>query len=414
MYRFALFVLIVLSLAVNTYAQPAKLILDSQTHQPLPKATIFDKNGRVVGIASQRGEVPYISDESYPLSVRYIGYETAIVKTPNSFPVLMRESVSDLPEIVVQSRKNQILHLLGYVREYSTVTTYSDTVFMFREKLVDFMLPGKGVRKFNGWSHPRVMASKSYYNFKNINCVDSVSDYFPEHFSWCDWVGIQNNIPLPQGLRNNDFALDTVKGKYSPAVIWKRSEDRVDLDIDILADRANYKYVNALAGYLDADMDFRRLNIHYLFDNVADTVADAKNLSAYSFNIESSGRGRNLSRLLLPPGQPYVETYAEVYIIDSEYISRKEATEWQQRQFNDDLSQFELPADIPELSPSIVELIDRVKNSNPDQARLFMQPDKRLGREQKRMTLLKRLKGMLGIYSQKVIYHKPGSRSGNK
>lgn len=76
MYRFALFVLIVLSLAVNTYAQPAKLILDSQTHQPLPKATIFDKNGRVVGIASQRGELPYISDESYPLSVRYTGHRT--------------------------------------------------------------------------------------------------------------------------------------------------------------------------------------------------------------------------------------------------------------------------------------------------------------------------------------------------
>ena len=188
----------------------------------------------------------------------------------------MRESVSDLPEIVVQSRKNQILHLLGYVRGI----LHRDYIFRYRvyvsREIGRFHASRQGVRKFNGWSHPRVMASKSYYNFKNINCVDSVSDYFPEHFSWCDWVGIQNNIPLPQALRNNAFALDTVKGKYFPAVIWKRSEDRVDLDIDILADRANYKYVNALAGYLDADMDFRRLNIHYLFDNVADTVADAK------------------------------------------------------------------------------------------------------------------------------------------
>lgn len=54
-----------------------------------------------------------------------------------------KRSVTELPEVLVESPKRNMLHVMAYVREYSNLTTYSDTVILFREKMVDFMLPVK-------------------------------------------------------------------------------------------------------------------------------------------------------------------------------------------------------------------------------------------------------------------------------
>lgn len=53
-------------------------------------------------------------------------------------------------------------------------------------------------------------------------------------------------------------------------------EDKAYLDIDVLADRENYKWVPAISSYLDTDMDFRRLDLKYAFHNVSDTVVNGK------------------------------------------------------------------------------------------------------------------------------------------
>ena len=101
----------------------------------------------------------------------------------------------DLPEVLVESRKNSVLHILAYLREYSTMTTYSDTVFMFREKIVDYMLPVGRKSKFHGWTKPRMLTSKSYYRFSNHNGLDSIyrSDY-----------RIQMSVPI-QYMANSDL-----------------------------------------------------------------------------------------------------------------------------------------------------------------------------------------------------------------
>ena len=405
--------LFLLTLSFTLWGQSRCVVLDSLSRAPLPKATIFDNEGRVVALTSDKGVIPYVSASAYPITIRYIGYEPVTVAAPGAYTVLMNTAISDLPEMVVTSRKNQILHMLAYVREFSTLTTYSDTVFLFREKVVDYMLPDRAVRRFSGWSTPRVIASKSYYHFTNSEGLDSVSDAFPEHFSWCDWIGVIKSADLPLTLRDTTCATDTTMAKYTPAIVWRRYEDKAELDIDVLADRENYKWVPAIRTYLDTDMDFRRLDLKYAFHNVSDTVVTAKNISAYSFHIESNGRGRNLKRLFDSPGPAYVDTYAEVYVVDSEYISVREARKWEGKHMASNQIDIELPPYVPDLDVSVHRLIDRVEKVNHGYARLFVKPDHRLGREQKRRGFLKYLKAMLGIYSSKVNYQMP-SRTGNK
>lgn len=71
-----------------------------------------------------------------------------VLESEVSDTVFLRESKAQLSEIVVESRRHKVLHMLAYVREYSTMTSYTDTVFLFREKMVDYMLTPDGSVKF--------------------------------------------------------------------------------------------------------------------------------------------------------------------------------------------------------------------------------------------------------------------------
>ena len=247
--------------------------------------------------------------------------------------------VKVLPELLVNPKKRQVLHLNGYLREYSTLTTYSDTVLLFREKTVDFMVPVRKTGNYRGWLSPRVLASRSYYHFTNSSGLDSVSNHFGQHFSWSDWVGIFKRHDLPDRLRREDVANDTVYGKYSPSLIWKRNEEKVELEVDVMADQAN--------------------------------------ILCMSSNIEPNGRGRNLRYLMNSDGPMYVDTHAELYITDIEYMTVREACRLEKNPPSAEEVGIKAPANAPELHPAICELVERVDNFDYIGHRLIEKADPR-------------------------------------
>ena len=58
----------------------------------------------------------------------------------------------------------------------------------------------------------------------------------------------------------------------------------------------------------------------------------------------------------------FVSTYAEVYILDKEYITVKEAKKWDKHNFMTDEIGIYRPLEAPELQPSILDLMARVDN----------------------------------------------------
>lgn len=357
----------------------AVIVVDAASGEPLAKASVFDRRGNFIGLTSTSGRMPLVEDESYPIVIRYLGYDPKTVKRPGTTRIRMSENAAQLPEVVVRSDIKRALHILGYMREYSTLTTYTDTVVLFREKMVDFMLPEQGVRKFSGWTLPRMLSCRSYYQFRNAEGLDSVSDAFPDHFSWSDWVCIPRRIPLSEKVRATGSATDTIRGKWAMSRLWRRSADRVFLDVDILTDTVNRRFVPQLSSFIKDDIDFRRLDVRYVFDNCNDDAVTADNLSGMSFNIESRGRGRNLERLFRSHGPAYVDTYAELYIVDKEYIPIKEAKQWEKFAMERGNVAMLVPDGLPELPASTRELIARVENIDVADIRLKTEIDPRIG-----------------------------------
>ena len=308
------------------------------------------------------------------------------------------ERVAELPEVIVESKKHQVLHLIGYVREYSTLSTYSDTVLLFREKTVDFMVPMRRTKGYEGWTSPRLLASRSYYHFTNADGLDSVSDHFRQHYSWSDWVDIVSSQPIPAALRNNREATDTTYGKYSAATIWRRNDDIIHLDLDLLADRANRVWVPELFEYFGNKVEFTKFTMKYLFDRTENDAVYADNVTWMSFNIESNGRGRNLREIFHKDDPIYVNTYAEVYITDREYMTVKEAGKWEKKPPRGEEIGIRAPREAAPLSPAIASIAERVKAIDPEALRLDDIPDPRyVGRDlSKKKTVWGRIKSIFG------------------
>lgn len=97
----------------------------------------------------------------------------------------MVENSTVLSEVTVESYGRKILHMLTYVREYSTLTIYTDAVSLFREKMAVYMLPPEDKGSCMRWRNPRVLSSKSDYRFLNSDGLDGVSDHCSCLLSLC-------------------------------------------------------------------------------------------------------------------------------------------------------------------------------------------------------------------------------------
>lgn len=396
--------------AVGASERPT-VVADAATKRPLPGASVFDCRGKGVGVSNSAGHIPYISPQSYPVTVRYLGYRQSAITSADVDTVFLNEIYTELPEVVVESRQSKVMHILAYVREYSTLYTYSDTVFLFREKMVDYMITPDKRMRFKGWDMPRVLKSKSYYRFTDAAGLDSVSDACRHHFSWSDWMGLVPPPQLPPSLKGNAASSDTVYGKYSPAEVWSRRDERVTIDVDVLADTCSRKWVPNLSTFFRNGLDFERFRVNYNYDNVTADSLSMVDLKGYSFNIESNGRGHEMFRFNSVYEPFFVSTYGEVYILDKEFITVKEAKKWQRRIASSDYDILE-PADAPPLTPDICALIDRVNLIDSEEVRLALEPDHRLGSGRgvvkqnfgdRALMLLKQFTGISRIRSQRKL-----------
>ncbi len=414
--RYAVIFLAILLSILGVNGQMRRVVVaDSISHAVLAGASLFDHQGNVIGISDNKGRLPYISSGSYPVTVRYLGFQEKVVERYDNDTVFLQEVATELPEVLIESQHHKVLHILAYMREYSTLSTYTDTVFLFREKMVDYMLTPDRKVKYKGWRNPRILKSKSYYHFTNAQGLDSVSDKCNHHFSWSDWIGIVQSPQLPATIKNIEYGSDTLRGKYSVTEVWKRNNDRVIIDVNVLADTTSRKWVPNLSVFFKKHIDFENFRLQINYGNVVGDSIAMTDLAGYSFNIESNGRGHDMFKFNHKDEPFYVSTYAEVYILDKEYITVKEAKKWAGRKFDTSELDMIVPAESPELQLSVRKLMARVDAINHNDVRLDFVPDRRLMSSrrvhkqnigQRALSLLKSLTGITSYKSRRNLNKK--------
>lgn len=287
----------------------------------------------------------------------------------------------ELPEVKVSTKHRPILHLTGYIRELSTMSSSSDTLTLYREKWVDFMIPTGKEKRYHGWSDPRLLKAKSYYKWTDASGLDSVSDRANHHFSWSDWVSLPRRANFPALLAGNRLGTDTVMGKYSPTEIWRKDSAGVNVTVNVLADSTRRKWTPRLAGPLWRDTEFERLVMDYRFSDTDTFSVKPQNLDRLSCSIESMGRGHDMFRFKhYQDPILYISTYFDLTITEREYLTVKDARRKEKNQelaIQDAMLIFESER-VPRDS-IITDLIARVNAIDHDARRLGMDIDTRVG-----------------------------------
>lgn len=305
-----------------------------------------------------------------------------VVKESESEVPLARFTV-ELPELTVSSRHRPILHLTGYIREISTMSSSADTLLLYREKWVDFMIPTGKEKRYQGWLEPRLLKTKSYYRWTNAMGLDSVSDRANHHFSWSDWISLPGRVNFPSIIAGSKIGTDTIMGIYSPAEIWIKTKEKATVTVDVLADsNATFKrkWTPRLAGPYWRNLDFERMKLEFEYSDIDTFAVRPQNIDHLSCYVESMGRGHDMFRFHTIGDEVYVTTYFDLTITDREYLTVKDA----RRKETDLLAAMEdamlifqseqMPRD-----SLIDELIARVESIDHDSRRLAMELDKRVG-----------------------------------
>lgn len=319
----------------------------------------------------------------------------------SSISVASKRTVTELPEVLVESQKRNMLHVLAYVREYSQLTTYSDTITLFREKLVDFMIPGVK-SKYRGWKIPRVLKSESYFRFTNADGLDSVSDFSPHHFSWSDWMGLPPVMEIPESYMSHTSQTDTIFGKFSPTETWTKNDDCFKIELNVLADTLTRRWVPTLRPFfVDEKMEFEDFKMNLEYDNVLGRYLMPRDLKRYTFHVDSNGRGHSMFRFNRRDEDFFATTDGEVYLLDLEQISERDARKWAKGKFNPEDIDMIYPMDASPLPEETLALIDRVNHIDKNLARLDFVPDKRMIRMERKRNwgqgALRYIKNILGI-----------------
>lgn len=316
------------------------------------------------------------------------------------------EKILQLPELIVKSHRKEVLHIVAYIRENSYMSNYGDTVRLFREKWVDFMIPMRDARNFKGWNKPRLLTSKSYYHFFNYNGLDSVSNEYNHYFSYSDWIEIPNSIKVPGNNDSKAFYIQTAPNKKDVSRLWEKNDDNISVTMDLMSDASNWEYAPEIhTGFQDV-VEFDKFQINYTYNNVVDRTLYATDLNSAVYELESYGRGYEKYQNSIFQVPAFVSSKIEVYFIDKEFLSKKEAGKWRDiRNKLDKIDILTLNDEVPEPDISAQNLIARVNETDFAKRKTFVKPEQRLAgidlSEKSKKVKKRRLKTILNSFLNK-------------
>lgn len=211
-----------------------------------------------------------------------------------------------------------------------------------------------------------------------------------------------DRVALPSALTKEMAPSDTLFGKYSPIEIWDKNSDVVTVQVNVLADTVGRRWVpNLKFFFTDDKVEFEDLKLNLHYSNVLGGSLRQRDLDRLSYRLDANGRGYSMFRFNRREEPYFATTEGEVYVLEMEYISEREAKKWAKRKYDDDEVEIIRAQDAPPLDDATLALIDRVEHIDKNLAKLNYVPDRSMMRMERHRSkggeALRYLKNITGI-----------------
>lgn len=344
-------------------AVAAVAVRDAETGSVLPKASVFDRNGAFIGVTGDDGTVPSgIPKGSYPLNIRYLGYNPVTVESSDAGNVMMTEASYALPELTTVAGTRNMLHITAYVRNYLTRINGNDTIVAYEEQVIDFMFPTTQKAKEKGWKKARILSGRRYE--KGIKAEKDTVKFSERAVSNGFDYKLNEKFIMPEGIFSGTSSIEVVPGKYGQKEVWRAIGNNVFLEKDELADNKDHIRKASLAKIFAMSMAMDQTEYKYKFNKGTKNRFTPDDILEASFlgHLNMTGKGINYAYDTKDPIDIYV--YGEMFVIDKEYLTAEDAKDLKK---NPPVikADFKAPANIPLPPAEMLKLKERVLSENP-------------------------------------------------
>lgn len=350
------FVSLLLTIALETFPQSSIRVVEAESGEALEAATVFAKDGHILGFSDKNGEFNRIRTEDYPLRITYMGYDPVILNPGESSTVIMTPATYLLNEVTVIPGQYPVQRIVCYMREYLSGMTHADSLLYFNEHMVDFFLVKGKVKGFKQKNHPRILSSRLYARICDEH-GDSI--FMPQYRD--DMLAWEQIISLPEGqieiveMANAGASHAKIEGKYSTKELFTVTPHTLIRNIDFLADTKDHTMSPLIFKILGFTIDFNEIQNTWVYERNESDKYDLTNIISGTFSVKVKGRGKFLKKIF-KTDQP-IEMYAsyEIYPVEIEYLTVEDAKELLK---NQPVPEIKMSKNAAPLPPQILRMIE--------------------------------------------------------
>lgn len=350
-----------------TSANAQVRVVDALDNIPVSAASAFDAQGNVVGYTLSNGVLSDIPVSAYPLTLRCMGYEQLVIDTPEEKIWQMVPILFDLPELVVVPKERNVLKQTFYAREYFSITTTSDTINFFTEHMTGRLVPASKGAKFKGDSDMRIYGSRGYANYKlggEDSTVVKSEMMFPSMLHLLQECDKEITVPESFKADDNQVKIYEEQGKSGVSLIYKQNAYSFTTVEDMMAKKKKHSASLWPLKIFGLTMRVNQLYATHSYIPNDEGIYLPKDLQEASLVIEADVKGL-LIRKMLGSDQPMVvRSMVEIYLVDWDYLTQKEADEECDNEKRTD--NFIIPSSVPPLNEATRRLVEKATaGANP-------------------------------------------------
>lgn len=333
-------------------------VVDRADRSPIIGATVIDRSGIILGITDGNGQIYVKSRNSFPLTVRFIGYEPQT--SSESDTIAMTATSYALKEVEINPADRPIKRVLCFAREYSSGISDQDTMQLYCEYISEAFIAEGKVKGYNKLdSRPRTKGTKRY---ARIVKAGNDSIFKPRYdddvtgLSWYDFMAFlpTEKLELRDALKNG-AKTDTVFGKYGPQFVYSLKNNTYSQKADILSNHKDRKWSPFLFKLLGMTVDIDAGSWATSFKDNGSGSFSIYDMINSTFNIHMIGRGKLIKKIFGTQSPIEMDSYLEIYPLE---ITNCTVEEYKEMTKSSTPLPMQYPANLQPLSPAVRSLVE--------------------------------------------------------
>lgn len=312
-------------------AQTPLRIVDATDQTPVAAASIFDARGNMVGFTLNDGTLSSIPDDSYPITIRSIGYELLTIAAPEEKDWLIFPTSYQLDAVVVIPAKCEVVKQTFYVREFISGGNSDTNRTAYKEYMTERFVPASQTsqyRESQKFEYPARVYTRVHSDGKDSLNYQSKSLKQLTVSKAGKGKSKQKSMKVPDSFLTADGSTTVTHeemGKSGPTLFMKQKEGTLTVVRDVLSKKKNHVWSPWFLKVLGVTLTIQKCYATVNYRTNAEGVYTDKDQLDETIVMELTMEGKMVRKMTKSDEPVQMKAMMEAYLVENEYMTIQEA-----------------------------------------------------------------------------------------